>query len=219
MSEAPARPSTLLICCGSLAKEITALVRENGWDHMRVQCLPAHIHNTPEQIPHAVRRQIHEARDEVERIFVLFSDCGTGGRLDQVLKEEGVERIGGAHCYEAFFGFEDYAALIKAEPGCFFLTDFLVRHFDRLIVRGLGLDRYPKLRGIYFDRYKKLVYLAQSPDPALRAKAAAAAESLGLDLEVRVTGYGEYEKFLADREPAQRRTDMGSRTPCTPCGE
>jgi len=213
------RPSTLLICCGSLAKEITSLVRDNRWDHMRIQCLPAHIHNTPELIPEAVRDKIKAARDQFEKILVLFSDCGTGGKLDQVLEEEGVERIGGAHCYEVLVGSQDFAALIKEEPGCFFLTDYLVRNFERLIIKGLGIDRFPKLRKIYFGRYKKLVYLAQSENPTLRALAGDAATSLDLELEVRFTGYGEYQDFLGDRESGAGQSLLRGEAPCTPRGD
>jgi hypothetical protein len=190
-------PSTLLICCGTLAREITALVREQGWNHMRVTCLPAHIHNTPKMIPEAVRGKIHEARGTVDKILVLFSDCGTGGELAAVLREEEVESIGGAHCYEIFAGTENFAALMRDEPGSFFLTDFLVRHFDRLIVAGLGLDRFPKLRATYFGHYHKLVYLAQRDDGDLQEKARAAACALGLEYEMRLTGYGDYHDFLA----------------------
>ena len=190
-------PSILLISCGSLAREITALVREQNWSHMRITCLPAHIHNTPEKIPEAVRAKIHSARGTVDKILVLFSDCGTGGKLAEVIAEEGVEGIGGVHCYEIFAGRENFAALMRDEPGCFFLTDFLVRHFDRLILTGLGLDRFPKLRKIYFGHYNKLVYLAQREDADLQDKARAAARALGLEYELRLTGYGDYRDFLA----------------------
>lgn len=190
------QPRTLLICCGALAGEIVTLVREHGWDNMRVKCLPAHIHNRPERIPEGVRTLIHEGRRDFERILVLFSDCGTGGLLDEVLAEEDVPRIEGNHCYEVFSGAETYAELIRREPGSFFLTDFLTRHFDRLIIQGLGLDRFPKLRETYFGRYRKLVYLAQSETPELRAKAEAAAAALGLSFELRWTGHGGYRDFL-----------------------
>jgi hypothetical protein len=195
-----ARPRTLLICCGAIADEIVTLVRENGWDHMRIRCLPAHLHQTPERIPQAVRGLIEAGRESADTILVLYADCGTGGRLDQVLAEEGVERIGGTHCYEVFAGLDNYAELIKAEPGSFFLTDFLARHFDRLVLKGLGIDRFPKLRDIYFGKYRKMVYLAQTRDPALRAKAEAVAANLGLAFEMRYTGYGGYREFLAARQ-------------------
>ncbi|MHA1109357.1 MAG: DUF1638 domain-containing protein [Alphaproteobacteria bacterium] len=194
--------STLLIACGALAREIVAMIRANGWDHMKVVCLPARLHNDPGKIPEGVRARIREGRGKFERIFVLFADCGTGGRLDRVLEEEGVERIVGNHCYEVYAGAAGFEALVKSEPASFFLTDFLVRNFDRLIIEGMGIDRHPKLLKMYFGKYRRLVYLAQSSDPVLLAKAEAAAAKLGLELDVRNTGFGGYETFLGTR--AQR---------------
>ena len=144
-----------------------------------------------------MRAKIHAARGTVDNILVLFSDCGTGGKLNEVLVEEGIEGIGGAHCYEIFAGKENFAALMDDEPGSFFLTDFRTRHFDRLIMTGLGLDRFPKLRNTYFGHYNKLVYLAQGEDLELQEKAKAAAQTLGLNYEMRHTGYGDYRDFLA----------------------
>jgi len=190
---------TLLIACGALAREIVAMTRANGWDHMKVVCLPARLHNDPGKIPEGVRARIREGRGKFERIFVLFADCGTGGLLDKVLEEEGVERIAGNHCYEVYAGTADFEALVKSEPASFFLTDFLVRHFDRLIIEGMGIDRHPKLLKMYFGKYKRLVYLAQSSDPVLLEKAEAAAGKLGLELDVRATGFGGYETFLGAR--------------------
>ncbi len=194
------RPRTLLISCGALAREIVILVRENRWDNMRVQCLPAHLHNTPEKIPDLVRGLIQQARKNYDQVLVLYGDCGTGGKLDAVLDEERVERIYGTHCYEAYAGQHAYEALMRAEPGSFFLTDFLARHFERLIVRGMALDRFPKLRDVYFGNYKKVVYLAQTDDEALTEKAQAAAATLDLAFERRFTGLGDYERFLTARQ-------------------
>ena len=189
--------STLLIACGALAREILALIEAHGWTEMAVTCLPAHYHNTPDKIPEAVRAKLRENRGRYDRVFVLYGDCGTGGRLDRVLAEEGVTRIPGPHCYEFYAGAADFAALAEAEPGTFFLTDYLVRHFDRLIIEGLGLDRHPELRDDYFGNYRRLVYLAQTEDAALRRRAEAAAARLGLDFDYRWTGYGELAGFLA----------------------
>jgi hypothetical protein len=194
---APARRGTLLIGCGALAREMLALIEAHGWRGMEVTCLPAHFHNTPQKIPAAVREKIRANRDRYERIHVLYGDCGTGGLLDAVLEEEGVDRIPGPHCYQFYMGSADFAALTDAEPGCFFLTDYLVRHFERLIIEGLGLDRHPELRDDYFGNYKRLVYLAQLEDAGLRTAARAAAARLGLDYEYRYTGYGEMAGFLA----------------------
>ena len=191
---------TLVIACGALAREIVHLQR-GPLAHIDVTCLPAKLHNRPEHIPEAVRRKIGENRAHYDEILCLYADCGTGGELDRVLREEGVTRIEGAHCYEFFAGATDFAAMMQDEPGTFFLTDFLVRHFDHLVIAGLGLDRFPQLRDDYFRHYRRLVYLAQCEDAALTARAQAAAAQLGLAFERRFTGLGGVEKFLA---PARR---------------
>jgi len=150
----------------------------------------------PEKIPEGVRGKIREARGKYDRIFVAYGDCGTGGELDRVLAEEGVERIDGPHCYQFFAGTDAFTALMDAEPGSFFLTDYLARHFDRLMIEGLGLDKHPELRDDYFGNYKRLVYLAQTDDADLTARAADAAKKIGLEFERRLTGYGELAGFM-----------------------
>jgi hypothetical protein len=180
----------LIIACGALAKEITALRRANGWTRVNVRCLPAELHNRPEKIPAAVRGLIQASRQSYASIFVAYGDCGTGGLLDVVLREEGVERIPGAHCYEFFATTPVFAALADAEPGTFYLTDFLLRHFERLVIRGLGLDRHPELFSAYFGNYRKLVYLAQAPGPKSREDALAIATRMGLEFVYAPTGYG-----------------------------
>jgi Protein of unknown function (DUF1638) len=186
---------TLVIACGALAREIVQLQR-GPLAHIDVTCLPANLHNRPERIPGEMRRKIAENRPHYDKILCLYADCGTGGELDRVLREEGVARIEGAHCYEFFAGATDFAAMMEAEPGTFFLTDFLARHFDRLVIAGLGLDRFPQLRDDYFRHYRRLVYLAQFEDAALTARAQAAASQLGLAFERRFTGVGGVERFL-----------------------
>jgi hypothetical protein len=191
-----APPRTLLIACGALAREVLALIRLNGWSHMDLACLPAHLHNTPQRIPEAVRAKIRAARPNYQRIFVLYGDCGTGGVLDQVLADEGVERIPGPHCYAFYSGLDAFLAQAEDEPACFYLTDYLARHFERLVIQGLGLDRHPELLPLYFGNYEKLVYLAQLPDAQLEQQAKAAALRLGLAYEHRPTGYGGLQDFL-----------------------
>jgi hypothetical protein len=191
-----APPATLLIACGALAREVLALIRLNGWGHVEVACLPAKLHNTPARIPEAVRAKIRAARPRYDRILVVYGDCGTGGALDAVLAEEGVERITGPHCYAFYAGVEAFLAQADAEPACFYLTDYLVRHFERLVITGLGLDRHPELLPLYFGNYEKLVYLAQLPDADLERRAKAAALRLGLAYEHRPTGYGDLQDFL-----------------------
>jgi hypothetical protein len=187
---------TLLITCGAIAREIVAILKQNGLEFLKVECLPAHLHNTPQQIPEAVRAKIRQSRDKFERFIVLYADCGTGGKLDAVLEEEGVERIAGAHCYEAFAGHQAFADIMDTEVGTFFLTDFLAQHFDRLVWKGLGLDKNPRLVKLYFANYTRLLYLAQSDNPQTCQKAEQAAEKLGLRFEIQYTGYGCYETFL-----------------------
>lgn len=189
-------PRTLILACGALAHEIVALIRTHGWDSFSVQCLPADLHNTPGKIPGAVRERIRQFRSRYDHVFVAYADCGTGGRLDRVLEEEGVERLPGAHCYEFFAGSGVFHALAEEEVGTFYLTDFLARHFDRLVVHGMGLDRHPELLPMLFGHYRRLVYLAQTDNPDLRKRARAAAERLGLEYEYRFTGYGELEETL-----------------------
>jgi hypothetical protein len=180
----------LVIACGALAREIAALRRANGWSELEVCYLPPQLHNRPERITAEVERQIHAHRGRYERIFVAYGDCGTGGALDAMLREEGIERIPGAHCYEFFASPEVFAALAEAEPGTFYLTDFLVRHFEHLVTRSLGLDRHPELAPMYFGNYRRLVYLAQAPSEAALAKAQSIAAQLGLEFEFRFVGYG-----------------------------
>ncbi len=180
----------LVIACGALAREIASLRRMNDWKAIDVRCLPAELHNRPERIAPAVREEIRAHRDSYRTIFVAYGECGTAGQLDAVLSEEGVERIPGAHCYEFFAGSQAFAELSEAEPGTFYLTDFLVRHFDRLVTRGLGLDRHPELAGEYFRHYRKLVYLAQTRVPATIERARQIAQQMGFEFEHRFTGYG-----------------------------
>jgi hypothetical protein len=200
MPSAPDKPEpekTLVIACGALGREIVDAIRLNGWSHLSVTCLPAIWHNRPSKIPEGVRRKIAEARGHYGRILVAYADCGTGGELDRILDEEGVERIDGPHCYAFYEGLEAFEVAAEKNPACFYLTDYLVRHFDRLIIEGLGIDRHPELLGDYFGNYTTLVYLAQTEDPALQAKAEAAAEKLGLNFEMRTTGLGGLGRFLA----------------------
>ncbi len=191
------QPASLIIACGALAREIVALRTLNNWPHLAVQCLPADLHNRPEKITDAVRAKIHAARGQFASIFVAYADCGTGGQLDRMLAEEGVERIPGAHCYEFFAGSAAFEAMAEAELGTFYLTDFLLTHFDRLILRGLGIDKHPQLLPIYFGNYKKLTYLAQVASEERIAAGRAAAERLGLAFETHLTGYGDLATSLA----------------------
>ncbi|HEV8488194.1 MAG TPA: DUF1638 domain-containing protein [Candidatus Limnocylindrales bacterium] len=195
MLSAAIAPRVLIVGCGALAREIVALTRD--LPNVDVTCLPATLHNRPGGIPAAVRDRIRSRRAGYDRVFVAYADCGTGGMLDRVLEEEGVERLPGAHCYEFYAGRADFARLTDEEPATFFLTDFLARNFDRLVFQGLGLDRHPELLPQYFGNYRRLVYLAQTDDPELVAAARHGAARLGLAFELRHTGYGELATSLA----------------------
>jgi hypothetical protein len=191
----------LLIACGALAREIVDLIELNRWRHLDVACLPAIWHNTPEKIPDGVREKIRAARGRYERILVAYGDCGTGGLLDDMLKEEGVDRIEGPHCYSFFAGNAAFAARAEGEDlTAFYLTDYLARHFDKLIWEHYHLAR-PGMREMMFANYAKIVYLAQTDDPALDGKARAVAEKLGLAYERRLTGYGDLGRFMQSAGP------------------
>ncbi|MGI9232560.1 MAG: DUF1638 domain-containing protein [Woeseiaceae bacterium] len=190
------RKSTLVIACGALAREIDALKRRYGWDHLDMQCIDARLHNRPTLIPERLRQKIRENTGRYDAIFVAYADCGTGGEIDRVLAEEGVERLPGAHCYQIFAGSRRFEALADAEPGTFYLTDFLARNFIRLVIRPLKLDTHPELRDAYFGNYRRLVFLSQTSDRALLLAAKTAASSLDLEFEHVHSGYGELEAEL-----------------------
>lgn len=188
----------LLIACGALAREILALIRMNGWDHMTLTCLPANLHLYPDRITDAVTAVVAEHRAAYDRIYVVYADCGTGGQLQARCAELGVEMIAGPHCYSFFEGNDNFAAH-EEEFTAFYLTDFLVKQFDAFVWKPMGLDRYPEMRDLVFSNYTKLIYLAQTEDPKLDAKAQDCARRLGLDYEYRFTGYGDLAKALANQ--------------------
>ncbi len=186
----------LVIACGALAREIGDVVEANGLDHIELTCLPAIWHNRPEKIAPGVRALIRENKDRYKRIAVAYAECGTQGELDKVCEEEGVERIPGPHCYSFYWGNDAFAARDEDDIDAFFLTDFLARQFESFVIEPLGLDRHPELRDMYFGNYRRLIFLQQTEDAELEAKARAAAERLGLTFEKRVTGMGDLAGFL-----------------------
>ncbi|MGB3313727.1 MAG: DUF1638 domain-containing protein [Albidovulum sp.] len=185
----------LLIACGALAREIVDLKEANGWTHLDLTCLPAKYHLWPDKITVAVTEAVEKHRDAYDDIFIVYADCGTGGGLEARCAELGVQMIPGPHCYSFFEGNETFAA--RDEFTAFFLTDFLVRQFDAFVWKPMGLDRHPELRDMYFGNYEKLVYQAQTDDPALDEKARDCAARLGLKFERRFTGYGDLKTALA----------------------
>lgn len=195
----PGQGKVLLLACGALGREIVDLIERNRWTAFDLQCLPAKWHNTPDKIVPALREKIREAKPRYQSIFVLYGDCGTGGDIDKLLAEEGIERLEGPHCYAFFSGQETFASTADEDVTAFFLTDYLARHFDKLIWEGLGMDRHPELLPLYFGNYTKIVFLAQTRNEDLAKKAMAAAKKLGLEYEYRYTGYGELERDLKAR--------------------
>ena len=200
-----------MIGCGALARELVELTGRPGFEQIDLTCLPAALHNRPGGIPAAVRRKIRAARSRYATIFIAYADCGTGGLLDRVLEEEGVERLAGAHCYEFYAGRAAFARLTEEDPATFYLTDFLAANFERLVIRGLGIDAHPELLATYFGNYHRVVYLAQTDDPALLTAARRAARRLGLAFEHRPTGLGELAESIgalaaatSGRHPAAR---------------
>lgn len=193
-----------ILACGALANELVALKQLNHWHEWNIVCLPAHYHQTPQKIPAAVKTAIGIIRQQNhDKIFVAYGDCGTGGRLDAVLEEAGVKRLPGAHCYEFFAGSRAFADLHDSEPGTFYLTDFLVSHFDTYVWKALGLDRKPELLEMYFGNYKKLIYLAQTRSELRIVQAKAHANTLGLVFEYSFTGYGELGDELTRLAPVK----------------
>jgi hypothetical protein len=187
----------LLIACGALAREVQSTLQANRLDHIELVCLPAQWHNRPEKIAGGVRALIQENRSRFSRFAVAYAECGTQGELDRVCAEEGAIRIDAPHCYAFYAGAAAFLAAGDADMDAFYLTDFLARQFDAFVIEPLGLDRHPELRDAYFGHYRRLVYLAQSEDEALDAKAQAAANRLGLRYEKRMTGLGDLSSFVA----------------------
>jgi hypothetical protein len=181
----------LVITCAAVAREVNEIKKLSQWSQMDLQAITADLHATPEKIPQAVADEIDRAGNRYEHIFVAYGDCGTSGELDRVLEERGVSRIPGAHCYDFLAGIQNYERLQDDEPGTFYLTDFLARHFDQLVYKMLGLDRHPDLLPLYFGNYTRLIYLAQTDSAEITEMAKSAADRLGLRFERVYTGTGE----------------------------
>jgi hypothetical protein len=181
-----------VIACGAIAREVLAISRINGLDHIELHCLPAIYHSYPQKIAPALEQAIAEARTNgFEKIFIGYADCGTGGDIDKICEREGIERLSGPHCYSFFAGNEEFAARADQDFTAFFLTDFLARQFEAFVIQPLGLDRHPELKEMYFGNYKKLIYLSQEEDGTLQKRAKEAADYLGLEYEYRFTSYGD----------------------------
>ena len=190
------QPTIAFVLCGALAREVIAITKRHGWD-VALFGVAALDHMFPVRIAPDVERRLRELIPRFERVVVVYGDCGTVGRLDELLERYNVPRIAGPHCYEMYGG-ATFDAIMEQQPGTFFLTDFLVRGFEGTVWKGLGLDRFPELKETYFANYTQLVYLVQQDDPTLLEKATAIAATLGLPLELRRTGYGQLEARLVE---------------------
>ena len=188
----------LVIGCGALAEELSALKRANQWTTLDIKCLDAALHNRPERIADRLESVLAQHHAEYTNILIAYADCGTGGAVDRVAQQFNAQRLPGAHCYEFYATSPVFAALAEAEPGTFYLTDFLVRHFDRLVIEEMKLDEHPELEEMLFGRYRKVVYLAQGGSTELLDQAERAATRLKLPLEVVTTGYGLLAKTVEE---------------------
>ena len=192
-------PATLqVIACGALARELMVLLDQLPDGAVSLTCLPAAWHNHPEKILPGLKRKVAAARRKGMQIVVAYGDCGTGGTLDAFLEAEQIPRIAGSHCYEMFLGKVEFEAEMETALGTFFLTDYMVRHFERVVMRGMGIRQNPELRDMYFGHYTRVLYIAQTDSKKLQAKAIQAAAELGLDYDYRYVGYGEFTGFIRD---------------------
>ena len=189
--------STALVICGALGAEVKDIVDRRRWD-VDIYGLSALLHLYPSRIVSELRDKLAALKPRYDRLVVVYGDCGTAGRLDPVLDEFHAARVRGPHCYEMLAGAELFEKVAGEKPGTFFLTDWLVRNFDRAVVRGLGLDRYPEIKEMLFGNYEAVLYLRQVPNPRLAERASEIAAYLGLPLEIRDVGLGELESRLAE---------------------
>ena len=187
-----------LIACGALARELVAITSQFPEGVVDLTCLPASWHNHPERIVPGLRRKVNALRRRGRRVAVVYGDCGTGGGIDAFLTAENIPRIPGPHCYEMFLGERMFNDEMDRELGTFFLTDYMVRHFERIVMQGMGLRSHPELRDMYFAHYKRVLYIAQTRDPGLEAKAERAAAELGLAYEYRFAGFGRLTPWVAE---------------------
>lgn len=194
--KASSQHKTLIVACGALAKEVVHLLGQLD-ETAELKCLPAGYHNHPEKIVPSLKTILDDCAGNFDNVLIGYGDCGTGGGLDRLLEDyPNAARLPGAHCYAFYAGLNNFDGMMEEELGTFFLTDYLVRHFDTLIIKGMGIDRYPDLKDTYFEHYKKLTYLAQTEDETLQVQAKAASRKLGLSYEYRFVGYGGLEAAI-----------------------
>jgi hypothetical protein len=186
-----------VIACGALGGHIRELASRRGW-RIAVYCLPSLLHNRPDRIAPAAEQLAVQLQAQGLRVALGYADCGSYGAIDDVCERLGLRRLAGLHCYDVLGGADRVRALLESEPGTYLLTDFLIRSFRRSVLAELGLDRHPELWPDYFGHYRRLVWLAQSPDDSMRRDAAALAVRFGLPLTVVHVGTGGLERELED---------------------
>jgi len=196
MSSPSPPESVAVVACGALSSDIASIAERRGWS-IAVHPLPPLLHNHPERIAGEVARLLDDLLPRYDHVAVAYADCGSYGAIDAVCEERGVQRLAGAHCYDVYAGAERMRAIFEAEPGTYVLTDFLAISFERTVIAELGLDRHPELRDDYFGHYTRVVWLAGRRTPATEAAARAAAERIGLPLEVVPVGLTPLETALA----------------------
>ena len=189
--------SVAVIACGAIATHISHILETEKLD-VTIYPLPPLLHNQPAKIAGEVEKTYLEIKDKHSKCAVAYADCGTYGALDTVIEKLGLKRLGGNHCYDIFAGKEKIQSIMDADAGTYFLTDFLVKSFHRSVIVELGLDKRPDLRDDYFKHYKKMVWLAQSPTPELTVMAHAAADLIGLELEIDVVGEGSLKEQILE---------------------
>jgi hypothetical protein len=195
-SSSSTSPQADVLACGALAGHVRSIVARRGWP-VAVRALPAILHNRPQKISISAERYVVRALDSGRTVALAYADCGSYGALDDLCARYGLRRLPGLHCYDVFAGASRVAAMFEAEPGTYVLTDYLLRSFERSVLAELGLDRYPELWGDYFGHYRRLVWLAQEPTPALEAAAERVAGMFGLPLTRVDTGVTRLEQALA----------------------
>jgi hypothetical protein len=184
-----------IAACGALSSDITAIATANSWP-IDVHPLPPLLHNQPQKIAAAVDELVLELQDRYSTIAVGYADCGTYGAVDEVCEKYALPRLGGQHCYDVYAGAKRLAQEFEKEPGTYVLTDFLAISFERTVIQELGLDRYPELRDDYFQHYHRVIWLAGRRTPQVEAAATAAAERIGLPLEIIDVGLAGLEQEL-----------------------